>query len=60
MVSSSSVIEQLVNYVSRARTAELPHEVVRNAKHHILDTLAVRDLRPLLAIEARHVAGTRG
>jgi 2-methylcitrate dehydratase PrpD len=40
MASSNGVIEQLVDYVSRARTAELPPEVLRKAKHHILDTLA--------------------
>jgi 2-methylcitrate dehydratase PrpD len=40
MPSSNSVMERLIDYVSRARTAALPPEVLGKTKHHILDTLA--------------------
>lgn len=35
-----SVIDRLSRYMVEARTAPLPAEVTRKAKHHILDTLA--------------------
>ncbi len=35
-----AVIDQLSEYLVKARTAELPAEVARKGKHHILDTLA--------------------
>jgi len=35
-----AVVEQLSQYLAGARTAELPPEVIRKAKHHILDTIA--------------------
>lgn len=38
--SSSTVIEEVASYISRSGEAELPTEVIRKAKHHILDTLA--------------------
>jgi 2-methylcitrate dehydratase PrpD len=40
MSSGNSVMERLIDYVSRARTTELPPEVLSKTKHHILDTLA--------------------
>lgn len=40
MASGNSVIESLIDYVSNARTAELPPEVLLKTKHHILDTFA--------------------
>ena len=40
MASGNGVIETLIEYLSKARTAELPPDVLRKAKHHILDTLA--------------------
>jgi 2-methylcitrate dehydratase PrpD len=43
-------MEQLVQYIVEARTRELPAEVARKGKHHILDTLAAMvsgsDLEP--------------
>ncbi len=38
--SSSSVIEEVSSYISESGGRELPAEVVKKAKHHILDTLA--------------------
>jgi len=35
-----AMIDQLSEYLVRARTADLPAEVARKGKHHILDTLA--------------------
>ncbi|MGH6631237.1 MAG: MmgE/PrpD family protein, partial [Burkholderiales bacterium] len=40
MSSGGSVMEKLIDYVSRARTTALPPEVLSKTKHHILDTLA--------------------
>ena len=40
MTSGNGVMEKLVEYVSKARTTELPPEVLQKTKHHILDTLA--------------------
>ena len=40
MTSGNGVMEKLIDYVSKARTSELPPEVLRKTKHHILDTLA--------------------
>ena len=39
-MSGNGVMEKLVEYVSKAKTTELPPEVLQNTKHHILDTLA--------------------
>ena len=38
--SEINVIEEVSSYISRNGEAEIPAEVVRKAKHHILDTLA--------------------
>ena len=38
--SSDSLIGKVSSYISRGEEAELPVEVIRKAKHHILDTLA--------------------
>ena len=38
--SNSEVIEQVSDYISESGERELPQEVTREAKHHILDTLA--------------------
>lgn len=35
-----AMIDQLSQYLVRARTEELPQEIARKGKHHILDTLA--------------------
>ena len=40
MTSGTGVMEKLIDYVAKARTTELPQEVSRKTKHHILDTLA--------------------
>ena len=40
MDSSSSVMVRLTQYMAQAISAELPPPVIREAKHHILDTLA--------------------
>lgn len=40
MTSGNGVMEKLIDYVSKARTTELPPDVLRKTKHHILDTLA--------------------
>lgn len=40
MTSGNGVMEKLIDYVSKARTAALPPEVQTKTKHHILDTLA--------------------
>jgi 2-methylcitrate dehydratase PrpD len=40
MKSGNGVMERLVDYVGKARTTELPPEVLSKTKHHILDTLA--------------------
>ncbi len=39
-ISNHSVIGKVSSYISRSGEAELPAEVIRKAKHHILDTLA--------------------
>ncbi len=38
--TESTVIEEVSSYISRGGEGELPAEVIREAKHHILDTLA--------------------
>ena len=38
--SSRSVVREVSSYISRSKETEFPAEVVRKAKHHILDTLA--------------------
>lgn len=38
--SSHSVIGEVSSYISRSGEAKLPAEVIREAKHHILDTLS--------------------
>jgi len=38
--SGRSIIREVSSYTSRSGEAELPTEVIRRAKHHILDTLA--------------------
>jgi len=38
--TDGSVIDRLSKYMVEARTARLPEEVARKAKHHILDTIA--------------------
>jgi len=38
--SDGSIIDRLSQYMVEARTAKLPEEVARKAKHHILDTIA--------------------
>ncbi|NND49896.1 MAG: MmgE/PrpD family protein, partial [Rhizobiales bacterium] len=40
MNSGNGVMEKLIDYVAKARTTELPPEVLTKTKHHILDTLA--------------------
>ncbi len=40
MQPDSPVTEKLIDYVSKARSAALPPQVMQKAKHHILDTLA--------------------
>ena len=40
MAIDGSVMGRLTQYISQARTAELPPEVIQKAKHHILDTIA--------------------
>ncbi len=40
MDSNNRVTIRLTQYMARANSAELPHPVIRKAKHHILDTLA--------------------
>ena len=40
MTSGTGVMEKLIDYVSKARATELPPDVARKTKHHILDTLA--------------------
>ncbi len=40
MQPANGVMEKLVDYVAKARTTELPPDVLRKTKHHILDTLA--------------------
>jgi len=40
MTSGNGVMEKLIDYVSKARATELPPDVARKTKHHILDTLA--------------------
>ena len=40
MNSSNGVMDKLVDYVSKARTTELPPAVLLKTRHHILDTLA--------------------
>src|SRR3990167_7775887 len=40
MNSSNGVMDKLVDYVSKARTTELPPAVLFKTRHHILDTLA--------------------
>ena len=40
MAAGNGVMERLIDYVSKARTTDLPPEVLRKTKHHILDTFA--------------------
>ena len=40
MASGNSVMEKLIDYVSKARATALPPPVLLKTKHHILDTLA--------------------
>ena len=40
MKTGNGVTERLIDYVSKARTTELPPDVLRKTKHHILDTFA--------------------
>ena len=40
MTTNGSVMARLTQYISKARTEELPPQVLKKAKHHILDTLA--------------------
>ena len=37
---SENLIKQVSAYISRSREADLPAEVIKKAKHHILDTLS--------------------
>ncbi|MCC7104011.1 MAG: MmgE/PrpD family protein, partial [Chloroflexi bacterium] len=62
MMIGNGVMERLIDYTASARTAELPPEVLRRAKHHILDTLAAMvsgtRLRPgQLALEFARLEG---